>query len=268
VTDESAPVPKIDASVPHSARIWNYWLGGRDNYPVDREAGDRYRETYPQIVDVARAGRHFLARSVRFLAEEAGVRQFIDVGTGLPATDNTHEVAQRVAPGCRVVYVDNDPLVLAHARALLASAPRGSCDYVDADMRDPAAIVAAAARTLDITRPVAVLLIGVLGHVADYQRARAIVAGLIGGLPAGSYLAVADSFGVERSHVEATDQYANTGAVPYKLRTAEEINGFFAGLDLVPPGLVRVADWRPGPSPFTPVQVDTLAGVGRKRATS
>jgi hypothetical protein len=268
VTDEGVPVPKIDTSVPHSARIWNYWLGGKDNYPVDREAGDKYRETYPQIVDVARAGRYFLARSVRFLAGEAGVRQFIDVGTGLPAADNTHEVAQRVAPECRVVYVDNDPLVLAHARALLTSTPQGSCDYIDADMRDPAAILAAAARTLDLTRPVAILLIGVLGHVADYERARAIVAGLLGGVPAGSYLAVGDSFGIERSHTMATEQYASTGAVPYKLRTEEEILGFFTGLHLVPPGLVRVADWRPDPSPFLPVQVDTLAGVGRKRATT
>jgi hypothetical protein len=264
VTVEGVPAPKIDASVPHSARIWNYWLGGKDNYPVDREAGDKYRETYPQIVDVARAGRYFLARAVRFLAGEAGVRQFIDVGTGLPAADNTHEVAQRVAPECRVVYVDNDPLVLAHARALLTSTPQGSCDYVDADMRDPAAILAAAARTLDLAQPVAVLLIGVLGHVADYEQARAIVAGLLDGLPAGSYLAVKDSFEVEHSHVEATEQYASTGAVPYKLRTTEEIKGFFTGLDLVQPGLVRVADWRPDPSPFLPVQVDTLAGVGRK----
>ena len=265
MTDEGGPTPRIDTSVPHSARIWNYWLGGKDNYPVDREAGDKYRETYPQIVDVARAGRYFLARAVRFLAGEAGVRQFIDVGTGLPAADNTHEIAQRVAPDCRVVYVDNDPLVLAHARALLTSTPQGSCDYVDADTRDPAAILAAAARTLDLTQPVAVLLIGVLGHVADYEQARAVVAGLLGGLPAGSYLAVKDSFGVEHSHVEATEQYASTGAVPYKLRTTEEIEGFFTGLDLVPPGLVRVADWRPDPSPFLPVQVDTLAGVGLKK---
>jgi hypothetical protein len=135
-------------------------------------------------------------------------------------------------------------------------------------MRDPAAILAAAARTLDLTRPVAVLLIGVLGHIADYEQASAIVAGLLGGVPTGSYLAVVDSFGAERSHVEATEQYASTGAVPYKLRIAEEIKGFFTGLDLLPPGLVRVADWRPDPSPFPAVQVDTLAGVGRKRATT
>jgi hypothetical protein len=263
VTDEGVPTPKIDTSVPHSARIWNYWLGGKDNYPVDREAGDKYRETYPQIVDVARAGRYFLARSVRFMAGEAGVRQFIDVGTGLPAADNTHEVAQRVAPQCRVVYVDNDPLVLAHARALLTSAPQGSCDYVDADMRDPAAILAAAARTLDLTRPVAVLFMGVLGHIADYDESRAIAGAMLGGVPTGSYLALKESVGV-RARVKANEQYEQTGAVPYMSRTAAQVEGYFAGLDLVPPGVVPVADWRPDPSPFPSPQVDSLAGVGRK----
>jgi S-adenosyl methyltransferase len=263
VTDKGVPAPKIDTSVPHSARIWNYWLGGKDNYPVDREAGDKYRETFPQIVDVARAGRYFLARSVRFLAADAGVRQFIDVGTGLPAPDNTHEVAQRVAPECRVVYVDNDPLVLAHARALLASAPEGSCDYVDADMRDPAAILAAAARTLDFTRPVALLFMGVLGHVADYDESRAIVSAMLGGVPAGSYLALKDSVGGQ-ARVKANEQYERTGAVPYVSRTAAQVEGYFAALDLVPPGVVPVGDWRPDPSPFPPVQVDSLAGVGRK----
>jgi hypothetical protein len=263
VTDEGVPVPKIDTSVPHSARIWNYWLGGKDNYPVDREAGDKYRETYPQIVDVARAGRYFLARSVRFLAGEAGVRQFIDVGTGLPAADNTHEVAQRVAPECRVVYVDNDPLVLAHARALMTSAPQGLCDYVDADMRDPASILAAAARTLDLTRPVAVLFMGVLGHIAGYDESRAIVGAMLDGVPAGSYLALRESVGVQ-ARVKANEQYEQTGAVPYVSRTAAQVEGYFAGLDLVPPGVVPVADWRPDPSPFPPPQVDSLAGVGRK----
>jgi hypothetical protein len=263
VTDEGVPVPKIDTSVPHSARIWNYWLGGKDNYPVDREAGDKYRETYPQIVDVARAGRYFLARSVRFLAGEAGVRQFIDVGTGLPAADNTHEVAQRVAPECRVVYVDNDPLVLAHARALMTSAPQGLCDYVDADMRDPAAAARIAAGTLDLTRPVAVLFMGVLGHIAGYDESRAIVGAMLDGVPAGSYLALRESVGVQ-ARVKANEQYEQTGAVPYVSRTAAQVEGYFAGLDLVPPGVVPVADWRPDPSPFPPPQVDSLAGVGRK----
>jgi hypothetical protein len=263
VTDPGVPVPKIDTSVPHSARIWNYWLGGKDNYPVDREAGDRYREAYPQIVDVARAGRYFLARAVRFLAWEAGVRQFIDVGTGLPAADNTHEVAQRVAPECRVVYVDNDPLVLAHARALLTSAPQGACDYVDADMRDPAAILAAAARTLDLTRPVAVLFIGVLGHIADYAESRAIVAAMLGGVPAGSYLALRESVGAQ-ARSKANAQYEQTGALPYVSRTPEQVEGYFTGLDLVSPGVVPVATWRPDPSPFPPPQADSLAGIGCK----
>ncbi len=263
MTDQGTPSPKIDTSVPHSARIWNYWLGGKDNYPVDREAGDRYRAAYPQIVDVARAGRYFLARAVRFLAGEAGIRQFIDVGTGLPAADNTHEVAQRAAPDSRIVYVDNDPLVLAHARALLASTPQGSCDYVDADMRDPAAIMAAAARTLDLTRPVAVLFIGVLGHIADYEESRAIVTAMLDGLPPGSYLALRDSVGVQ-ARSKANEQYEQTGAVPYVSRTPEQVEGYFAGLELVPPGVVPVGNWRPDPSPFPPVQVDSLAGVGRK----
>ncbi|MBO0821023.1 MAG: SAM-dependent methyltransferase [Nocardiopsaceae bacterium] len=263
MTDESGPDPKIDQSVPHSARIWNYWLGGKDNYPVDREAGDRYREAYPQIVDVARAGRYFLARAVRFLVGEASIRQFIDVGTGLPAPDNTHEVAQRVAPECRIVYVDNDPLVLAHARALLTSAPQGSCDYVDADMRDPEAILTAAARSLDLTRPVAVLFMGVLGHVADYDASRAIVTAMLDGLPAGSYLALKESVGA-RARTEANQEYERTGAVPYTSRTPEQVQGYFAGLRLVPPGVVPVADWRPDPSPFPAARVDSLAGVGYK----
>ena len=263
MSDEDAPAPTIDTSVPHSARIWNYWLGGKDYYPVDREAGDRYRESYPQIVDVARAGRYFLARAVRYLAGEAGVRQFIDVGTGLPAPDNTHEIAQRVAPESRIVYVDNDPLVLAHARALLTAAPRGSCDYVDADMRDPGVILAAAARTLDLTQPVAVLFMGVLGHIPGYDEARSIVAAMLGGVSAGSYLALKDSVGAA-ARLAANEQYERTGAVPYVSRTAGQIEGFFAGLEVVPPGVVPVGDWRPDLSPFPPVTVDTLAGVGRK----
>jgi hypothetical protein len=259
--------PKIDTTVPHSARIWNYWLGGKDHYPVDREAGDVYRGLYPGIVDTARAVRYFMSRVVRHLAAEAGVRQFLDVGTGLPAVDNTHEIAQRAAPDSRIVYVDNDPLVLAHARALLSSAPGGACDYVDADLRDPAGILAAAGRTLDLAQPVGLLLMGVLGHVSDYGQARSIVRDLLDGLPPGSYLALADSVNVGEAHVAAGQRYAQTGAVPYELRTPEEISGFFDGLDLLPPGVVAVPDWRPDPAPFPPVPVDTLGGVGRKPAS-
>ena len=255
---------KIDTTVPHSARIWNYWLGGKDHYPVDREAGDRYREIYPGIVDTARAGRYFMARSVRYLAGEEGIRQFLDVGTGLPAVDNTHEIAQRVAPESRIVYVDNDPLVLAHARALLSSRPEGACDYVDADMRHPDDIIEAAARTLDLAQPVALLLMGVLGHISEYEAARSVVRGLLGPLPPGSYLALADSVRMGDAHIAAGESYAKTGAVPYQLRTPEEIAGFFDGLDLVPPGIVPLPEWRPDPAPFPPVHVDTLGGVARK----
>jgi hypothetical protein len=267
VTEDSptpAPSPKIDTTVPHSARIWNYWLGGRDNYPVDREAGDRYRETYPQIVDTARAGRYFMARAVRYLAGEVGIRQFLDVGTGLPTVDNTHEVAQQVAPECRIVYVDNDPLVLVHARALLTSSAEGVCGYIDADMRDPEAILTAAARILDLTRPVALLLMGVMGHISDHDEAHRIVADLLGGLPVGSYLALADSISSGRAHQEAGEKYAQTGAVAYQLRSPEQIEGFFTGLTLVDPGVVPLAEWRPDPSPFPPTHVDTLGGVGQK----
>ena len=215
-------------------------------------------------MDTARAGRYFMARAVRYLAGEAGVRQFLDVGTGLPAVDNTHEIAQRVAPECRIVYVDNDPLVLAHARALLVSRPEGACDYIDADMRYPEDILKAATRTLDLTQPVALLLIGVLGHINGYGAAREVVRRLLDAFPPGSYLALADSVRVGQAHIAAAESYAETGAVPYQLRSAEEIAGFFDGLDLLPPGIVPVPEWRPDPAPFPAVHVDTLGGVARK----
>jgi O-methyltransferase involved in polyketide biosynthesis len=262
---EPAPTPEIDTSVPHSARVWNYWLGGKDNYPVDRAAGDRYREIFPGIVDTARAARHFLARVVRHLAGEEGIRQFLDVGTGLPTVDNTHEVAQRVAPDSRIVYVDNDPLVLAHARALLTSAPEGRTDYVDADMREPEKIVQAAAATLDLTRPVALMLMGVLGHIEDYDEARSIVRRLVNALPPGSFLALADSIDVGAAHREAARSYEDSGAAPYHLRTPEQITGFFVGLEPVEPGIVPIQRWRPEPDPFgPPAEVATLGGVARR----
>ena len=163
--DRSVPLlqssPEIDTTVSHSARIWDYWLGGKDNYPIDREVGDRIADMLPDIVTHARADRMFLGRAVRYLAGEAGIRQFLDIGTGLPTVDNTHEVAQRVAPDSRIVYVDNDPLVLVHARALLTSTSEGATDYLHADLRDPGAIIDGAARTLDLARPVAITMLGV-----------------------------------------------------------------------------------------------------------
>jgi O-methyltransferase involved in polyketide biosynthesis len=258
--------PEIDASVPNSARIWNYWLGGKDNYPVDRDAGDDYRALYPEIVDVARASRRFLTRAIRYLAGEAQVRQFLDIGTGLPTADNTHEVAQRVAPEARVVYVDNDPVVLAHARALLTSSPEGATAYVDADLHDPDTILRLAAPTLDLTRPVALMLLGVLGHVADDEEARSVVKRLLDGLPSGSYLVLCDGTDTSQAGVQAQDDYDQSGAVPYRLRSPDQIAGLFAGLELVEPGVVSLPRWRPGPTRGggPPREVDAFGGVGRK----
>ena len=260
--------PEIDTTVPHSARIWNYWLGGKDNYPVDRGAGDQYREVFPGIVDIARASRGFLTRAVRFLAGEAQVRQFLDIGTGLPTADNTHEVAQRVAPECRVVYVDNDPLVLTHARALLTSAPQGVTSYIDADLRDPDKILQEAARTLDFTQPIALMLMGIVGHIGDYDEARSIVKRLLDALPSGSYLALNDGTNViSTAFAEAQEGYNRSGAVPYHLRSPEQIAGFFDGLELVEPGVVSCPRWRPDPADVgagLPAEVDAFGGVGRK----
>jgi hypothetical protein len=255
----------IDASVPHSARIWNYWLGGKDNYAVDRAAGDQFSAIFPRIVDIARADRHFLGRVVRFLAGEAGVRQFLDVGTGLPTADNTHEVAQRVAPESRIVYVDKDPLVLTHARALLTSSPAGTTNYVDADMGDPEKVLQEAAKWLDLTQPVALTLMGVLGHVTNYAEARSIVAGLLDGLSAGSYLAINDSINTSEALEEALRQYEASGAVPYRTRSLEQFAGFFDGLELVEPGVVLVADWRPDPGSVPGPEIPQVGAVGRKR---
>jgi hypothetical protein len=273
VTDSSSAPgqqpPTIDTSVPHSARVWNYWLGGKDNYPVDRAAGGQFREIFPEIVDAARASRQFLTRVVRYLAGEAGIRQFLDVGTGLPTADNTHQVAQRVAPESRIVYVDNDPLVLAHARALLTSTPEGVTSYIDADLREPDEIVQAAARTLDFSRPTALMLLGILGHVADYDEARSIVKRLLDPLPSGSYLALNDGTNVVNKAVvdEAQRQYNESGAVPYHPRSPEQIAGLFDGLELLEPGVVSCPRWRPDPADAgggLPAEVDMFGGVGRK----
>lgn len=272
MTDElSSPNAQtgIDTTVPHSARIWNYWLGGKDNYAVDREAGDAFREAFPDIVEVARTSRAFLIRVVEYLAGEAGIRQFLDVGTGLPTEDNTHEVAQRVAPESRIVYVDNDPLVLAHARALLISAPQGDTRYVDANLREPDRILAAAGDILDFSQPVAVMLMGVLGHVAELEEARSIVNRLLDPLPPGSYLAITDGTDVIKGEVgqEAQQGYDDTGAVPYRLSKPAEIASFFEGLELVEPGVVSVPRWRPhlvDVNGDLPAEVDAFGGVARK----
>ncbi|MEU5885776.1 SAM-dependent methyltransferase [Streptomyces sp. NPDC047461] len=255
---------EIDTSVPHSARIWNYWLGGKDNYPVDEAAGDAYTAVFPGIVTIARSSRAFLGRSIRYLVEEAGVRQFLDVGTGLPTVDNTHEVAQRSAPESKIVYVDNDPLVLAHARALLTSTPEGVTAYEDLSLYDPERILQAAAKILDLTRPTALIMSGILGHVTDYDQARELVTRLLAGLPSGSYLSLNEgSRGTDPDYEHAQDAYNETGAVPYFLRPIEQIAGYFEGLELVDPGIVSVPLWRPDPG-ATPTPIGQHGGVGRK----
>ncbi|TPQ18289.1 SAM-dependent methyltransferase [Streptomyces sporangiiformans] len=267
--DSSGPdtvaLAKIDSAVPHSARIWNYWLGGKDNYPVDEAAGEAFREVFPGITDLARGSRAFLGRAVRHLAGEAGVRQFLDIGTGLPTADNTHEIAQRMAPDARIVYVDNDPLVLAHAKALLTGTREGVTDYVDADLHDPGTVLREAARTLDFTQPVALTLMQVSGHIADYDEARAIVSALMGALPSGSYFAFNDSVDTNKANVEATRLYNESGAAPYYLRSPQQLVGFFDGLELLEPGVVPIADWRPDPATAdTPTEVIAMGGVARK----
>jgi hypothetical protein len=259
--------PPIDTTVPHSARIWNWFLGGKDNYPVDRQAGEKFVELFPGMVDIARQSRYMHARVVRHLAGEAGIRQFLDIGTGLPSVDNTHEVAQRLAPESRIVYVDNDPLVLVHAQALLASTREGACDYIEADVHDPDTIVAGAAKTLDFTRPVALMLMGILGLVGDHDEALSIVNRLMAGLPAGSYLAVYDGTDTDPAYVEALGRYnAASGAVPYNPRSPAQIARYLDGLHLLEPGVVSVSRWRPEPSPWgEPPEVACAGGVGHKR---
>ena len=264
-SSHDAPDPAgtgIDTTVPHSARIWNYWLGGKDNYAVDREAGDQYKEIFPGIAVVARTSRAFLTRAVRYLAGQAGIRQFLDIGTGLPTANNTHEVAQSVAPESRIVYVDNDPLVLAHARALLTSSPAGACDYLDANIRNPADILDTAASLLDFKQPIALMLMGIMGHFTD-DEAYPIVSALQAGLPSGSYFALYDGANTNEAFNQAQEGYNASGAVPYHLRSPEQFNRFFAGLDLVAPGVVPIMQWRPDPDTER-AEIYSYGGVGRK----
>jgi S-adenosyl methyltransferase len=267
VTSDS-PAPPIDTTVSHSARVWNYWLGGKDNYPVDRQVGDRVAEMYPDIVRLARAARGFLTRAVSYLASEAGIHQFLDVGTGLPTVNNTHQVAQSAAPGARVVYADNDPMVLAHARALLSSTPEGATDYVDADLRDPGLILREAARTLDFTEPVAITLIAILHHIGDYGEARSIVNRLMQAVPAGSYLVLSHSTNVINGAAsdEAVARWNQFGKPPVTLRSPAQIAGFFDGLELLDPGVVSTTRWRPDVASIGGgiPEVDQFCGVGRK----
>jgi O-methyltransferase involved in polyketide biosynthesis len=260
------PRPKIDTSVSHSARIWNYWLGGKDNFAIDRQVGDQVREVLPEIADCARHDRAFLGRVVRHLVAEAGIRQFLDIGTGLPTADNTHEVAQRLAPESRIVYVDNDPMVLVHARALLTSSPEGVTDYIDGDLREPDPILDKAAKTLDFTQPVALMLLGILQYIGDDEQAQAIVNHLLDVVPSGSYLALQHpTNAVTGARMEeAVRRWNEAGGTPIHLRTPEGLARFFDRLELLEPGVVSCSRWWPAGPGDAEAEVDVFGAVGRK----
>ena len=262
----TGPAQQLDTTVARQARVYDYLLGGKDNFAADREAAEQAMAAFPGLAAWARNNRAFLARAVRYLVDEAGIRQFLDVGTGLPTADNTHEVAQRIAPESRIVYVDNDPVVLVHARALLTSSPEGATDYVSADLRDPAAILEAAAATLDFTQPVAVMLLAILHVITDDDDPWGIVARIMAAMPPGSYLVI--SHPARDIHAEAiaemTERFnQRMGGVLSTGRTRDEFARFFAGLDLVDPGIVPTPQWRPHPG-IEPSVDPAYAAVARK----
>ncbi|MCX5053826.1 MULTISPECIES: SAM-dependent methyltransferase [unclassified Streptomyces] len=258
---------RIDTVRPHTARIWNYWLGGGDYYEVDRVAGDRIRELHPAIGEYARADRLFLGRAVRHLVADAGIRQFLDIGTGLPTADNTHEVAQRLAPDARIVYVDNDPLVLAHARALLTSSPEGRTDHLDEDLRNVESVLERAADTLDLTQPVALMLLGVIIFLRDDEDPSGVVRRFMDALPSGSHLVLSHTItGPGLPEVDAAVRFWNEHGTPaLTQRTPEAVARFFDGLELLDPGVVSCSRWRPEETHGGgPREVAMYGGVGRK----
>jgi S-adenosyl methyltransferase len=264
--DQSGQAPRFDPSVASIARIYDYWLGGKDNFKADREAGDLMIQQYPGIVQGVRMNRAFLGRAVHYLAAEAGIRQFLDIGTGLPSSNNTHEVAQRAAPDSRIVYVDNDPIVLSHAQALLTSTAEGACAYIDADIRDMAKIGKDAANVLDFSQPVAVCLIMILQFVPDADDPWQIVRTLMDSVPSGSYLTVAhpasdvdQEVGPALRHL--SNRMGGTRAVP---RSHQQVSAFFDGLEMVEPRVVQLHRWRPGPGVDSSRDLAAYGGVGRK----
>ncbi|MGW1400768.1 SAM-dependent methyltransferase [Streptomyces sp. NPDC002405] len=247
MTDRDDRDTGLQTDRPHSARVWDYLLGGENHYLVDSRAGDMILRTFPEFAAVARLQRSFLARAVRFMARDAGIRQFLDIGSGLPTANNTHEIAQSIAPDSRIVYVDNDPIVLAHADTLLSSTPEGKCAYLDADVRDPRKILTQAARTLDFDRPVGLMLLNIMGQLSDDEEPERIVAELIDALPPGSCVALSDGTDTSDQLKAAVEAYNAQSVNTYHLRSPERIGSFLEGLRLVEPGLVRSADWRPDP---------------------
>jgi S-adenosyl methyltransferase len=258
-------VPGIDTSVAHPARVYDYWLGGKDNFAADREAGELALQAYPQLAHAVRSNRAFLARAVRFLAKDQSIRQFLDIGTGIPTANNTHEVAQAVAPDSRIVYVDNDPVVLLHAQALLKSTADGKCEYIHADLHDADKILEAAKRTLEFDQPIALMLLAVLQFIPDSEDPYALVGRITDALPTGSYLVIShptDDFNPNRG--ESIQRYNERVADTATLRGQEETTRFFDGLDLAEPGVVGVSAWRPDSELEAARPSSMWCGVARK----
>jgi hypothetical protein len=266
-TAGKAKPPAFDTSVANQARIYDYLLGGKDNYAADREAVDAVIKIAPEMGFTARANRAFLGRAVRYLAGQAGIRQFLDIGTGIPTAGNTHHVAQAVAPESRVVYVDYDPIVLAHARALLTSSEAGATEYIDADLRDTDTILSRAGRLLDFSQPVAVTMLFILHAIPDEDDPHSIVATVLDALPSGSYLAVSH-LGSDIFDEEAQQGFQNIVArssqQQYTGRSREQMLRFFKGMELVEPGLVRIEEWRPDPDSVNDYKSTAWGAVGRK----
>jgi SAM-dependent methyltransferase len=265
MTDEADATSRFNARVPNIARVYDYWLGGKDNFAADREVGDKTLKAWPQLAVGVRANRAFLIRAVDYLAEQEGIRQFLDIGSGIPASGNTHEVAQSVAPESRIVYVDNDPIVLSHARALLRSSPQGACDYIDGDLRDASQLLELAAKTIDFSKPVAVMLLAVLHWVPDAADPHAIVRELLDAVVPGSYLVLShpalDLGGA--GHGKMVDLLRELMPVEVTHRTLEQVTPFFDGTELVEPGLVRIPEWRPESDIQARSPGALWAGVGR-----
>ncbi|WP_219470449.1 SAM-dependent methyltransferase [Nonomuraea rhizosphaerae] len=257
---------RIDTTIPHSARVWNYLLGGKDNFAPDREAGELLLRTFPDFAEVARLQREFLIRAVTFLVQEVGIRQFLDIGTGLPTANNIHQVAQAIAPETRVVYVDNDPIVLVHARALLTSTEPGVTAYIDADVRDPELILEGAAKTLDLNEPIGLVMLSIAGQLPDEDDPWGVVSRLMSALPSGSHLVLSDGTDTNPALVEAVGAYNKSAANGYHLRGPERIGAFFEGLDLVEPGVVPTPEWRrPSDAWDEPRKVvSAVCGIARK----
>ncbi len=259
-------IPEIDTSVPHPARVYDYFLGGTDNFEADRIAAEAAIKTFPRTAESARAARAFLRRVVQFLSAEAGIRQFLDVGSGLPSGENVHQVAQSIAPEARIVYVDNDPIVQLHAKTLLAGTPEGAIAFLGADLRDPGNILHEAAKTLDFGQPMAVLLLGILHSIGDQDDPYGLVRRLVQAIPGGSYLAIchltADIYPELKEFARALNERSID--MPLVLRDHAEVTGFFEGLDLIAPGVVQLSKWRPRSEAESAAAAALWGGVARK----